>query len=140
MDFEIDEVFFIVVLQFFRSPKFPPKAKTCFFELVLENFEKEIQCLNDQIQSYEFRDPKKLLETLPPSKQETIELPMDVFIDSLQLEACIVELGRQTKSSFYDPISMYTEIFFSLNDRSNCLLHNQTCYVHVWLSKFTFVS
>ena len=83
MDFEIDEVFFIVMLQFLRSLKFPPKAKTCFFELVVENFEKEIQYLNDQIQSYEFWDPKKLLETLSPSKKETIELTVDVCIDSL---------------------------------------------------------
>ena len=77
VDIEIDEVFFIVVLQFLRSPKFPPKAKTGFFELDVE-FEKEIQYLNDQIQSYEFRDPKKFLETLPPSKQETIEVPVDI--------------------------------------------------------------
>ena len=58
VDFEIDEVFFIVVLQFLRSLKFPPEAKTSFFELVVETFEKEIHYLNDQIQSYEFRDPK----------------------------------------------------------------------------------
>ena len=75
VDIEIDEVFFIAVLQFLRSMKFPPKAKTGFFELVVEKFEKEIQYLNDQIQSYEFQDPKKFLETLPPSKKETIELP-----------------------------------------------------------------
>ena len=83
VDIEIDEVFFIVVLQCLRSPKFPFEAKTGFFELVVEKFEKEIQYLNDQIQSYEFRDPKNFLETLPPSKQETIELPMDVCIDSV---------------------------------------------------------
>ena len=83
VDIEIDEVFFIAMLQCLRSLKFPPKAKTGFFELVVENFEKEIQYLNDQIQSYEFRDPKKFLETLPPSKQQTIELPVDVCIDIL---------------------------------------------------------
>jgi len=54
MDFEIDKVFFIVVLQCLRYLKFPPKTKTGFFELVVEKFEKEIQYLNDQIQSYEF--------------------------------------------------------------------------------------
>lgn len=83
VDFEIDEVFFIIVLQFLRSPKFPPKAKIGFFELVVETFEKEIQYLNDQIQSYEFWDPKSFLEILPPSKQETKELLVDVCIDSL---------------------------------------------------------
>ena len=51
-----------------------------------------------------------------------------------------MELGQKKKSDFCDPIATYMEIFFSLNDRSNCLLHNQTRYVHVWLSAFTFVS
>ena len=37
VDFEIDEVFFIVVLQCLRSSRFPPKAKIGFFELVVEN-------------------------------------------------------------------------------------------------------
>ena len=42
VDIEIDEVFFIAMLQYLRSPKFPPKAKTGFFELVVEKFEKKI--------------------------------------------------------------------------------------------------
>ena len=83
VDIEIDEVFFITVLKCLISLKFPPKAKTGFLELVVEKFEKEIQYLNDQIQSYEFRDPKEFLEILPPSKQETIGLPVDACIDSL---------------------------------------------------------
>ena len=140
VDIEIDEVFFIAILQFLRSPKFPLEAKTGFCELVVERFEKKIQYLNDQIQSYEFRDPRKFLETLPHSKQETIELPVDVCIDSLQLEACIVELGQQTESGFCDPITTYMEFFFSLNDKSDCLSHNQIQFVHGWLSEFTFVS
>ena len=92
-DFEINEEFFSAVLQCLRSLKFPLEAKTGFCELVVERFEKEIQCLNDQIQSYDFRDPRMFLETLPPSKQQTIELPTDVCIDSVQLEVCIAELG-----------------------------------------------
>ena len=32
VDIEIDEVFFIAMLQFLRSSKFPPKDKTGFFE------------------------------------------------------------------------------------------------------------
>ena len=131
VDIEIDEVFFITVLQCLRSPKFPPEAKTGFSELVFEKFEKEIQYLNDQIQSYEFRDPKKFLETLPPSKQETIRMPMDVFIDSLQLEAYVEELGKHTWSGFYDLVVAYMEYLFSLNDKLDCLLHNQTHFVHV---------
>ena len=111
VDIEIAKVFFIVVLQFLRSSKFPPKAKTGFFELFVEKFEKEIQYLNDQIQSYELRDPKTFLEILPPSKQETIELPVDVCIDSLQLAVCVEELGQQTESGFFDPIVTYMEYF-----------------------------
>ena len=42
VDIEINEVFFIIVLRCLRSQKFPPKAKTSFFELVVEKFEKEI--------------------------------------------------------------------------------------------------
>ena len=138
--FEIDEAFFIVMLQCLKSPKFPPEAKTGFCELLVERFEEEIQYLNDQIQSYEFRDPKKFLETLLPSKQEIIELPVDVCIDNVQLEVCIAELGQQTESGFYDPIATYMEMFFSLNDRSNYFLHNQTHYVHAWLPAITSVS
>ena len=82
-DFKINEEFFSVLLQCLKSPKFPLETKTSFCELVFERIEKEIQHLNDQIQSYDFRDPKKFLETLPPSKQETIELPVDICIDSL---------------------------------------------------------
>ena len=39
-DIEINEYFFIVVLQCLRSPKFPLEAKTGFCELVVERFEK----------------------------------------------------------------------------------------------------
>ena len=42
LDIEIDEVFFVSVLQCLRSSKFPLKAKTSFFELVFEKFETEI--------------------------------------------------------------------------------------------------
>lgn len=65
---------------------------------------------------------------------------MDVCIDSLQLAVCVEELGQQTESVFFYPIVAYMEYFFSLNDKSDCPLHNQTRYVHVWLSAFTFVS
>ena len=139
-DFEIDERFFSVMLQCLKSLKFPLEAKMSVCELIVEIFEKEIQYLNDQIQSYEFRDPKKFLETLPPSKQEIIELPVDICIQSLQLEACIEELGKQIEFGFFDPIAVYMEKKISLSDRSDCLLHNQTRYVPIWLSAFTSVS
>ena len=80
------------------------------------------------------------METLPPSKQEKIELPTGVCIDSVQLEVCIAELGQQTEYGFCDPIATYMEMFFNLNDRSNFLLHNQTRYVHVWLPTIASMS
>ena len=41
-DIEINEEFFIVMLQCLRSPTFPLEAKTGFCELAVEIFEKEI--------------------------------------------------------------------------------------------------
>ena len=54
MDIEIDEVFFITMLQCLRSPKFLLNGKTGFFELVVEKFEKEIEYIDVQIKLYEF--------------------------------------------------------------------------------------
>lgn len=53
VDIEIDEVFFITVLQCLSSPKFPLNGKSGFFELVVENFEKEIEYIYVQIKSCE---------------------------------------------------------------------------------------
>lgn len=139
-DFELNEEFFSALLQGLKSSKFPFEAKSGVCELVVERVEKEIQYLNEQIQSYDFRDPKKFLETLPPSKHEIIELLTDVCIDSVQLEVCVAELGQTTESGFYDPIAMYMEMFFSLIDGSGCLLHDQAHYVHEGLPAITSVS
>jgi len=54
VDIEIDEVFFIIVLQCWRSSKFPLNGKIGFFELVAEKFEKEIEYIDVKIKSYEF--------------------------------------------------------------------------------------
>ena len=140
VDIEIDEVFFIIVLQCLKSLKFPLEAKTDVCELVVERVEKEIQCLDEQIQSYDFQDPKKFLEILSPSKQEIIELPTNVCIESVQLEICIAELGQPTESGFRDPMATYMEMFFSLTDRSSCLIHSQIHYVHEGLPAITYVS
>jgi len=82
-DYEINEEFVRVLLQCLKSPKFPLETKTRFCELIVEKFEKEIQCLDEQIQSYDFQDPKKFLEILPHSKQDIIEWPTVVYIDSV---------------------------------------------------------
>lgn len=140
VNIEINEEIFSALLQCLKSPKFHLETKTGVCELIVEKIEKEIQYLNEQIQSYDFRDPKKFLETLSPSKQEIIELPTDVCIDSVQLEVCIADLGQQTESGFCDPIATYMEMFFSLIDRSGCLLHDQAHYVHEGLPAITSVS
>ena len=74
---------------------------------MVERLENEIELLDVQIKSHEFQYPKQFLETLPPSKQETIGLPMDVCIDSLQLEAYVEEIGQQTWFGFYDLVVAY---------------------------------
>jgi len=92
-DEELDEDFFSALLQCLKSPKFPLDAKTSVCGLVVERIERELQCLDEQIQSYDFQDPKKFLEILPPSKQDIIEFPTHVYIENVQLEVCIAELG-----------------------------------------------
>ncbi|MCY6488437.1 hypothetical protein, partial [Actinobacillus pleuropneumoniae] len=86
--------------------------------------EQEIQDLDEQIQSYDFQDPKKFLEILLPSQQAITDLPIEVYIDNVQLEVCIAELGQPTESGARDPIAAYMDVFFTLIDRSGCLVHD----------------
>ena len=122
-----------------KSPKFPLEAKTGLCQLIVEKLEKEIKYLDEQIQSYDFQDPKKFLEILPP-QQEIVDLPIDVYIDNVQLEVCVAKLGQPTESSFRDPIVAYMDMFFSLIDRSGCLLRDQAHYAHEGLPTITSVS
>ena len=94
--FQIDQSFSPLIFYCLKSSRLTPEGKNCFLGLVVERLENEIELLNFQIESYNFQDPKQFLETLPPSKQETIGLPLDICIDSLQLEVCVEELGQQT--------------------------------------------
>ena len=80
------------------------------------------------------------MEILPPSQQEVIDLPTDIYIDNVQLEVCLAELGQPTESGFRDPIAAYMEIIFSLIDRPSCLLHSQIHYVHDGLLATTSVT
>ena len=139
-DEEFDEVFFSALFQCLKSPKFPLDAKTRVCELVVERIEKEIQTLDEQIQSYDFQDPKKFLEILPPSQQDIIELPTHVYIDNVQLEVCIAELGKPTESGYRDPMATYMDMFFTLIDRSGCLFRDQAQYVHEGLPAIASVS
>ena len=55
-----------------------PELKKIFLELVVERYETEIEMLNSQDQSYQFRDPIAFLESIPPPQQEEISLLIDV--------------------------------------------------------------
>ena len=136
-DTEFDEDVFSALLHLLKSSKF---FKTKFCELIVERIEKEIQCLDEQIQSYDFQDPKKFLEILPPSKQEITDLPTDVYIDTVQLEVCVAKLGQPIESGFRDPMATYMNTFFSLIDRLGCLVRDQAHYVHEGLPAITSVS
>lgn len=138
-DTEFDEDVFSALLHLLKSPKLP-WFKTRFCELIVERIEKEIQCVDEQIQSYDFQDPKKFLEIIPPSQQEIIDLPTDVYIDNVQLEVCIAELGQPTESGFRDLMATYMDMFFSLTNRSGCILRDQAHYVHEGLPTIIFVS
>ena len=49
-----------------------------FLDLVVERYEAEIKILNSQERSYQFRDPRAFLESLPPPKNEEIPLLFEV--------------------------------------------------------------
>ena len=76
------------------SSKFNPVLKKNFLELLVERYEAEIELLNSQEKSYQFRDPRAFLESLPPPKKEEIPLLFDV-----QEEA-----NRAFKSHFEDAV------------------------------------
>ena len=139
-DDEVDENFASSLSSHLKSYRCSHEVKVNFLQCFSIKIEGDLIELETQIQSQDLDYRVLLFGDLFQQKEQKVRLPMDICIDSLQLEACIEELGQQTESGFFDPIATYMEIFFSLNDRSNCLLHNQTRYVHVSLSTFTFVS
>ena len=55
-----------------------PELKKVFLEVLAERYEAEIELLNSQEISYEFRDPRAFLESLLPPKREEIPLLVDV--------------------------------------------------------------
>jgi len=126
VDIEINEEVSSFFLQCLKSPNYHPSV--C--ELLVERIEKEIQDLDEQIQSYDVQDPKNFLEILPPSQQAITDLPIEVYIDNVQLEVCIAELGQPTESGVRDPIAAYMDTFFTVIDRSGCLVRDQAHHVH----------
>lgn len=125
-DIEINEEVFSFFFQCLKSPNYHPSV--C--DILVERIEKEIQDLDEQIHSYDFQDPKKFLEILPPSQQAITDLPIEVYIDNVQLEVCIAELEQPIESDVRDPIAAYMDTFFSLIDRLGCIFRDQAQYMH----------
>lgn len=74
--FELDEEFFKLMLS-----KSAGGSHNLFLDLIVERYEKEIEFLQSQIQSYHFRDPKAFLQNLPSPSHEEIVLPSDLQIE-----------------------------------------------------------
>ena len=60
------------------SSKGEPLLREIFLELVVERCGAEIELLSSQEISYEFRDPRAFLESLPPPKRENIPLLFEI--------------------------------------------------------------
>jgi hypothetical protein len=158
-EFHIDEDFLTIVFRILESSKFSPKSKICFLELVVEKFENDIELLDSQIQSYNFRDLKEFLENLPSPKQEEIVLPIDWQIDDdyvFQYKAEVVDAGFNFEDAIdqlviedlgtnimhhalIDPIADYMEVHVSLSFQTCILYNNQICHqlpVHISVSIF----
>ena len=109
-----------------------------FVDLVVERYENEIEMLNSQEQSYQFRDPRAFLESLPPPKKEEIPLPFDVqkegdraFKSHIEdaVEDAIIKVSQDADSlpvmaglkeeslhhMFFDPVVEYMEALISPN-------------------------
>lgn len=139
-DDEVDENFASSLSSYLKSCRCSHEVKLNFLQEFSIKIEGDLTELETQIQSQDLDCGVPFFGDLFQQKVQKVRLPVDICIDSLQLEACIEELGQQIEFGFFDPIAVYMEIFFSLNDRSDCLLHNQIHYVHVWLPAFPSVS
>ena len=140
MDDEVDENFASSLSSYLKSCRCSHEVKLNFLQEFTIKIEGDLTNLESQIQSQDLDCGVPFFGDLFQQKEQKVRLPVDIWIDSLQLEACIEELGQKTESGFFDPIALYMEFFFSLNHRWNCLLYNQTRYVHVWLLAFAFMS
>ena len=159
-EFHIDEDFLKIVLRIPDSSKLSPKGKICFLELVVEKFENDIELLDSQIQSYNFRDLKEFLENLPSPKQEEIVLPIDWQIDDdyvFQYKAEVVDAGFNFEDAIdqlviedlgtnimhhalIDPIEDYMEVYVSLSFQTCILYNDQICHqLPVHISALIFI-
>jgi hypothetical protein len=140
-EFHIDEDFLKIVFRILDLSKLSPKGKICFLELVIEKFEKDIEILNTQIQSYSFQHPKQFYENLTPPKPKDIVSSFDFLIDEsfvCKHKAQIEQLqswsniedsngkfihvemlkeypeNQQIDHIFIDPVANYMELFFRI--------------------------
>ena len=72
-----DEEFSTIVFRCLKLSICPPEYKTCFLELIVENFKREIELLDSQTQSYDFHSIEDFLENLPSPRKDEIVSPFD---------------------------------------------------------------
>ena len=112
--------------------------KKIFLELVVERYEVEVEFLNSQEKSYQFRDPKAFLESIPPPKKEEIPLPLEIqeegdwtFKSHIEdaVEDAIIKAAQDVENlpimeglteesvhhMFIDPMAQYMEAWISSN-------------------------
>ena len=120
------------------SSKFKPVLRKIFLELVVERYEAKIEFLNSQEKSYQFRDPRAFLESLPPPKREEIPLlfeveeeddpvPQSPFEDAVEnaiieaaqdVDSLPITAGQKGESIhqvFVDPVAEYMEALICSN-------------------------
>ena len=136
-----DEEFSTIVFQCLKLSRCPPEVKTCFLELVVERFEREIELLDSQTQPHDFQSIDEFLENLPSPRRDEIVSPFDLQNDEERVvknktrneglvlgfnskditgdeiihEEMVIEGLRDQASShvLIDPIADYLEFYFS---------------------------
>ena len=115
-----------------------PALKKMFLDLVIDRYEAELELLNSQEISYEFRDPRAFVESLPPPKREEIPLlfeveeeddpvPQSPFEDAVEnaiieaaqdVDSLPITAGQKGESIhqvFVDPVAEYMEALICSN-------------------------
>jgi len=137
----IDEEFSTIVFQCLELSRCPPECKTCFLELIVERFKREVELLDSQTQSYDFQSIEDFLENLPSPRKDEIVSPFDpqndeewvvknktrieglvsgfnfkdITDDEIIHDEMVIEGLRDQAGShvLIDPIADYLEFYFS---------------------------
>ena len=112
--------------------------------MVAERYEAEIEILNSQEKSYQFRDPRYFLESLPPPKKEEIPLLFDVqeeddWAFNSHTEDAVIQASKDAGSLpviegikeeslhhvFIDPVAEYMEALIGSSSQTLILGRGQ---------------